>query len=83
MNPVRTSPLARRGLQALVACALIAAAPSNAQAGRPNIFDLQNYLKQLPEKQKAREAADRKSAPIGATDAKPGLPWRGKGDSGR
>lgn len=83
MTPVRRIALTRRTLQALVACALIAAAPSTALAGRPNIFDLQNYLKQLSEKQKAREAADTKRGPIDGNDAKPALKWRGDGDSGR
>lgn len=55
-------PLVRRTCIMLMATAFVLGAPASASAGRPTIFELQHHLKQMPEKQRAREAS--KPAPI-------------------
>lgn len=77
MKLLRSSRLARSSALAVVALCAVASAPGAANAGRPTIFDLQDHLKQLPEKQRAREAAERKPANLDVFDAKTGRDRRG------
>lgn len=65
-NLVATPSFIRGALVAALALGAIAAGAAPAVAGRPTIFELQDHLRQLPEKQRAREAArpEPMSAPL-------------------
>ena len=58
------SVLTKRALLVLGVVGLAAFAPAPAMAGRPTIFELQEHLRQLPQKQREREAAQQMPVPV-------------------
>lgn len=61
---VPSSFLAKRPLLVLGTVGLVAFAPAPGMVGRPTIFELQDYLRQLPQKQREREALQQMPVPV-------------------